>query len=261
MEPRAHRAKKSLGQNFLRHPHTAERIVKEARVEENEVVVEIGPGTGVLTHALLKSAKKVIAVETDDDLLPLLKKKFAEEIQNKKLELLHADIRSYSFPKTPFILVANVPFYITGEILRVVLEGKTKPGRMTVVVQKEVAERIARDKKSSILKLSVSVFGTPRYAFTIPAGGFSPQPNVDAAVLCIEDIKNPFKNKKEEEYFFNLIHAGFAQKRKRLAKNLEPVCSKEKIGQIFSALSIEENARAEELTLSTWKSLAHKFMV
>jgi 16S rRNA (adenine1518-N6/adenine1519-N6)-dimethyltransferase len=151
-------AKKSLGQNFLMHAQTAERIVLAADLPENATVLEIGPGTGMLTRALLARAGKVIAVETDDELAPELTETFAEEIAARKLEILHQDIRSFNTEILPasYHVVANIPYYITGELMRKFLTAEHKPESMTVLVQKEVAERIARNKgKESVLSVSV----------------------------------------------------------------------------------------------------------
>ena len=128
---------------------------------------------------------------------------------------------------------------------------------MTLLVQKEVAERIARAPKESLLSLSVKAYGTPAYEFTVPRGAFVPAPGVDSAVLTITNIsRGNFKKKGSEQKFFSLIHAGFAQKRKRLAKNLEAVAPKAAIAQAFAALSLDANLRAEDVPLATWLRLA-----
>jgi 16S rRNA (adenine1518-N6/adenine1519-N6)-dimethyltransferase len=177
-------AKKSLGQNFLMHPQTAERIVLAAALPEGATVLEIGPGTGMLTRALLARAEKVIAVEADDALAPELMETFAEEIAAGKLEIIHQDIRTFDTKTLPasYHVVANIPYYITGELMRQFLTAVHKPETMTILVQKEVAERIARSKgKESVLSISVKVYGEPEYCFTFSAfggrgGGSAPPP-------------------------------------------------------------------------------------
>ncbi len=189
-------AKKSLGQNFLSSKKIVERIVMEAKVSKEDCVLEIGPGKGILTEALLEKVKKVIAVEKDDFLFEFLKEKFAKEIKVKKLEIIHEDIVDFDQEKIkkPYKLVANIPYNITGEILRKFLSGKNKPESMTVLVQKEVAERIfARDGKESLLSISVKIFGTPRLGFVISRGQFNPVPNVDSRVLSIDNINEVSK--------------------------------------------------------------------
>ena len=256
-------AKKSLGQNFLMHARIAERIALVADIKPDDVVLEIGPGTGMLTRELLKKAKKVIAVEADKELFEKLQTDFASEIAGGRLELIHGDIRNWDFEmhlnsrysvKDGYVVVANIPYYLTGEIFRMFLEASNQPSSMTLLVQKEVADRIvARDKKESILSLSVKAYGTPKREFLVPRGAFIPAPNVDSAVLTIRNIsRNNFATKKEEEQFFKLLHAGFAHKRKFVRSNLKGFLSE----KALRVAGVHEGARAEDLTLSTWLKLA-----
>ena len=245
-------AKKSLGQNFLMHARIAERIADTAKLTPDAVVLEIGPGTGMLTRELLKKVKKVIAVEADYELFEKLQSDFADEIAEGKLELVHSDIRVFDISSLPhgYALVANIPYYLTGEIFRLFLESENQPSSITLLVQKEVAERIARSKKESILSLSVKAYGTPNYEFTVPRGAFNPAPKVDSAVLTIRDIsRKNFASEKEEKLFFALIHAGFAHKRKFVRKNL--------LEAGLPSGDIPEKARAEDLPLSVWLNLMH----
>ena len=251
------RAKKSLGQNFLMHQATAERIADAAQIKKDDTVLEIGPGTGMLTRALLTRAKKVVAVETDGELVERLQETFAGEIRSRALELVHEDIRTFNTGSLgSYVLVANIPYYITGEIMRLFLSGNHKPSSMTLLVQKEVAERIARSKKESLLSLSAKVYGTPAYRFTVSKGSFVPKPKVDSAVLSITDIRNPFVSTKEEEQFFAIIRAGFAHKRKLLLRNLEEVAEPEAIKAGFSDANIPLKARSEDIGLTAWRTLA-----
>jgi 16S rRNA (adenine1518-N6/adenine1519-N6)-dimethyltransferase len=247
--------KKSLAQNFLMHRATGERIAEVAGISGEDTVLEIGPGTGLLTRALLMRAGKVVAVEADRELIAGLEEAFASEIASHKLELIQGDIRNFDTSALPtaYKLVANIPYYITGEILRTFLSGERQPASMTLLVQKEVAVRIARSTKESLLSLSVKVYGEPKYRFTVPRGAFVPAPSVDSAVLSIEGInRDTFENTAQEEAFFSMIRAGFAHKRKFLARNLEVVASQEEIKNAFSTVGIPEKARAEDLTLSNW---------
>ncbi|MDB4991934.1 MAG: Ribosomal small subunit methyltransferase [Parcubacteria group bacterium] len=254
-------AKKSLGQNFLMHPQTGERIVTAAQLPENATVLEIGPGTGMLTRALLARAGKVIAVEADDELAPELTEVFASEIAEGKLEVIHQDIREFNAETLPqpYHVVANIPYYITGELMRQFLTAKHKPESMTLMVQKEVAERIARSKgKESVLSISVKVYGDPEYCFTVPRGAFRPAPSVDSAVLAIRHISgDAFVSATAEERFFSILKAGFAHKRKRLAKNLEIVAPAELISKAILATALNPDIRSEELTVGQWKQLAN----
>ena len=250
----SYRAKKSLGQNFLMHRATAERIVQGAKLPPHARVLEIGPGRGLLTRALLDAGHLVTAVEADAELIPFLKEQFEEE---ERLTLVHEDIRSFKLEtlKNPYFVVANIPYYITGEIIRHILTTPNKPASVTLLVQKEVAERIARSRKESILSLSVKVFGTPKVCFTVPRGAFVPAPKVDSAVLHISDIRAPFKKGAQEQGFFEIVHAGFAHKRKQLAKNLEAVSTPEKIRAAFAKLQIPPQSRAEDVPLTSWLAL------
>lgn len=245
------RAKKSLGQNFLMHARIAERIALAAGLTNESVAFEIGPGTGMLTRELLKLAKKVIALEADRELYEKLQEEFAEEISAGRLELLEGDVRAFDPATLPrgYTLVANIPYYITGEIIRMFLETENQPESMTLLVQKEVAERIARSKKESILSLSVKAYGTPKYEFTVPRGAFLPAPSVDSAVLGIRGVsRQHFSSIEEEKIFFALLHAGFAHKRKFVRNNLTDGG--------FSAGTLPEKARAEDLSLSDWLALS-----
>lgn len=249
-----HKPKKSLGQNFLMHARIAERIAEVAKISSDAVVLEVGPGTGMLTRELLKKAKKVIAVEADQELFEELQADFALEIASGQLELIHGDIRTYPLNTTTvgnrgYALVANIPYYLTGEIFRQFLTAEHQPSSMTLLVQKEVAERIARSKKESILSLSVKAYGTPKYEFTVKRGAFKPAPKVDSAVLTIRDIsRKNFASRAQEGQFFKLLHAGFAHKRKFVRKNLVEVG--------LPQGDISEKARAEDLPLSVWLALS-----
>lgn len=247
-------AKKSLGQNFLMHARIAERIALSAKLGPNAVVFEIGPGTGMLTRELLKLAKKVIAIEADAELFEKLQTDFADEISSGRLELVHGDIRTFDIELLPkgYVLVANIPYYLTGEIFRMFLGSENQPSAMTLLVQKEVAERVARSKKESILSLSVKAYGEPKYEFTVPRGAFRPAPKVDSAVLTIRDIsRKNFATSAEEKRFFELLHAGFAHKRKLVRNNLVGIAS----GKALMAVGVPEGARAEDLSLATWLAL------
>ncbi len=248
------------------HARIAERIAKTAGFAPGAAVFEIGPGTGMLTRELLKLAEKVIALEADDELFEKLQADFAGEIADGRLELIHGDIRTFDIEALPkgYALVANIPYYLTGEIFRMFLAAPNQPSALTLLVQKEVAERIARAKKESILSLSVKAYGTPKYEFTVPRGAFSPAPKVDSAVLTVRGISRAhFTGRGEEERFFTLLHAGFAHKRKFVRNNLAEAGFAIPLNAPRSGASGEqakpvlaEKARAEDVPLSAWLSLA-----
>lgn len=254
-------AKKSLGQNFLNSKAVARDIVRSAELSSIDTVLEIGPGKGFLTSELLATGARVIAVEKDDRMIPVLSEKFAEEIKNERLALIHGDIieelkkENLALPLV-YKLVANIPYYLTGQIIRVFLEATSKPERMVLMVQKEVATRIvARDKKESILSIAVKAYGTPRIIKKVPARYFTPAPKVDSAILAIEKISGKnFPNIESEKLFFEIVRAGFAHKRKVLTGNLRELFG-ESTFAILKEIGILEKARAEDLSLNQWISI------
>ena len=223
-------AKKSLGQNFLTSESAVDTIIDAGDVTGDDIVLEIGPGKGMLTKKLLIFAGKVIAIEKDTTLVEFLKEKFVNEIKNNKLDLVERDILDFDpeileFYKEPYKLVANIPYYITGQLIRKFLETTNQPSLMVLMLQKEVALRIvARDKRSfdsaqgkeSILSISVKAYGKPKYIQMVKAGSFSPKPKVDSAILLIDNISKEFFEDFSEEDFFKMVHAGFKSKRKKL---------------------------------------------
>jgi len=225
-----YKAKKSLGQNFLKSIPALNMMCEAGGVNSNDTILEIGPGKGALTTKLLEKAGKVIAIEKDNELFEFLKEKFADEIENKKLELINGDILNFDIttyhllPATyTYKIIANIPYNITGAILKNFLSSPEQPERMILLVQKEVAERIvARNNKESILSLSIKAYGIPKYIMKVSKRFFSPSPKVDSAIIAINNISHKnFKTKQEEDIFFELIKNGFAHKRKVLRKNLE----------------------------------------
>lgn len=252
-------AKKSLGQNFLKSKEALREIVKNADLKNGELVLEVGPGKGILTEALLESGVSVIAVEKDDDLIPLLQEKFSKEIKEGKLILVHDDILEfnpsfYKLQTTDFKLVANIPYYITGIFLRKFLGEKLQPTKMVIMLQKEVAKRIvAQDKKESILSISVKVYGIPKYIMTVQKKYFDPSPSVDSAILLIDNISKDFFKDLDEKEFFAFIKKAFSQRRKKLTNNIES--SKNKINAAFTQAGINKSVRAEDLTLRELRNL------
>lgn len=255
-----------MGQNFLKAKGVVREIVAAGKIEKGETVLEIGPGKGILTEALLSAGARVIAVEKDRDLFSLLKEKFSAEIKNGKLELINGDILNFDFKRyklhvTCYKLIANIPYNITGEILRLFIGGEVKPSRVVLLVQKEVAERIAaKDGKESILSLSVKLYGSPKYMGKVPAKYFSPAPKVDSAIILVENIKNLFENENDEKKFFETVKTGFAHKRKMLMGNLKAGFPEERVRLAFKTCGLSEKTRAENLTLENWMCLFPKLV-
>lgn len=254
-----HKAKKSMGQNFLKSQEALRMMCTAGEVSDKDIILEIGPGKGALTQKLLEKAKQVIAVEKDRDLIEILSKKFADEIKNGKFILINEDILDINirgiFPSLNYKVIANIPYNITGAIFKKFLSDKFQPETMVLLVQKEVAERVvARDGKESILSLSVKAYGNPKYIMKVHKRFFSPSPKVDSAIISITNIsKNNFKTGLDEKNFFNIIKVGFAHKRKVLRKNLEILQKKpNQIDQIFEKLKINPKTRAEDVKIEKW---------
>lgn len=253
-------AKKSLGQNFLNSDGALTAILEAGKVKKGDTILEIGPGKGALTKRLLETGSEVFAVEKDDRLIPILEELFAKEIKSGKFTLIHKDIldvdlKEYGLKAGKYKLIANIPYYITGEITRKFLSGDFQPSLIVILVQKEVAERVVvKDGKESILSISVKAYGEPKYIQTVKAGSFFPPPKVDSAILLIDNIsKNNFKETGEET-FFKIVKAGFAHKRKTISSNLKAFVSKEKLAK----LGINEKERAERLSLDQWLEISSK---
>lgn len=260
------KAKKSLGQNFLKDDAVLQRIIESADLSKNDVVIEIGPGQGVLTELLAQKCKKVIAIELDDRLIEMLRNK----LRNKEnVEIIHDDILKINLPEivishqssvTGYKVIANIPYYITAPIIRLLLETKIPPSEMILMVQKEVAERIcAKAGGMSILAVSVQYYAQPEYLFTVPKTAFDPMPKVDSAVIRIATSnQQPVTNKKNNKYFFRLVRAGFSAKRKTLVNNLSNglQLDKKTVEEKLITLGFSKNTRAQELGVEDWQKLS-----
>ena len=254
------RAKKQFGQHFLNSESALQKIVLAGELTKEDIVLEIGPGKGALTTQLLKHAGKVIAIEKDRDLIPLLREKFSKEIESETLVIIEQDILDFDPESIPekYKLVANIPYYITGLILEKFLSSVHQPTLAVLLVQKEVAQRIvAHDKKESILSMSVKVYGKPKIIAKVPAGAFNPAPKVDSAVLLIENISKYFFQNLDETKFFSMLKAVFGKKRKQIGGSLSDfIKNKEKALEILKKTNIGEKNRPEDLKLDDWKILA-----
>lgn len=253
-------AKKSLGQNFLQHPHIADMLIESIDIKAGEHILEIGPGTGVLTRQLLKKGAVVTAVEKDDRAIPLLSETFKEEIGSGALRIIHGDALTFTSDtlslSVPYKIAANIPYYITGALLEHALTMTPPPTDIAVLVQKEVAERIARDKKESILSLSVKVFGIPSYVARVARGNFHPVPNVDSAILSIRNISHSNFTNAPQNAFFSIVKTGFSEKRKMVAKNLTRLVPQEQVLRALAHANIDMKTRAEDIPLKQWVLLA-----
>ena len=256
------RAEKRLGQNFLEDSSALEKIVRTAGIQEVDSVLEIGPGLGSLTRYLAVSAREVIAVELDEKLLAPLKAVIAP-YQN--VRLVHGDILKLSpyelIHQPDYLVVANIPYYITSAVIRHLLENEPKPRRLVLTIQKEVAERIcAAPGDLSLLALSVQVYGKPEITAHIPAEAFYPTPKVDSAIIHIDIYPSPLIPEPLLETFFKLIKAGFSQKRKTLRNSLSAGLhiSPMEAESLLTIADIDPKRRAETLSIEDWKILSER---
>ena len=250
--------KKSLGQNFLHDEGLLGRMVAAAEIGPDDDVLEVGPGLGALTRPLCRAARRVVAVELDHRLLPVLE---GELRDCGNVELVHADVLQLDpadWFAAPYVVVANVPYYITAAILRHLLEGRPRPRRLVLTVQREVAERLtARPPEMSLLAVSVQYYGRVRQVSTVKAGAFWPRPEVDSAVVRIDvERGRGGAGETDEVAFFRLVRAGFSEKRKQLKNNLRQLgLSDEAISAALEGAGIDGRRRAETLTVEEWERL------
>lgn len=253
------RPRVGLGQNFLQDNHALQEIVNVANLRPTDDVLEIGPGLGNLTRYLALQAHRVTAVELDKDLFPALETvvapyKNVRLVQGDILRLDPADL----LEMPDYLVVANIPYYITSALLRHLLESDSRPRRMVLTMQEQVAKRIcALPGKMSLLALSVQVYGTPEIVAYIPAEAFYPAPKVDSAVLRLEILPEPLIPAALMDKFFMLIKAGFSQKRKTLRNSLSGGLGilPAEAEKILAAAGIDPIRRAETLSLEEWAQL------
>ncbi len=267
------RARKALGQHFLIDKGVLEMIVSAAEFTPTDVVIEIGPGLGVLTKELARQTGWVVTVELDNKLVGFLKQELASF---DNITIVNADIlkidpaallqeQKVRFPSNaPFNykVVANLPYYITSPVLRHFLETSAKPQIMVVMVQKEVAEAIvAEPGRMSVLSVSVQFYGKPRIISYVPANCFYPAPEVDSAILRVELYPQPVVAVNDKGSFFELVRAGFTASRKQIANSLAQGLGQPKadVLPLLEKAGIEPKRRAETLTLDEWARLCQVF--
>jgi 16S rRNA (adenine1518-N6/adenine1519-N6)-dimethyltransferase len=259
------RANKRLGQNFLQEPHVLQKIADLAEIRPTDTVLEIGPGLGSLTRYLASGAQKVVAVELDDKLFPPLEAVIAPY---RNIQLVHGDILGIDpkefIEQQDYLVVANIPYYITSAVVRHLLETNPKPRRIVLTVQKEVAERIcAGPGDMSLLALSVQVYGEPSIASHISANAFFPAPKVDSSILVVDITPSPRVDPELLDTFFQLIKAGFSQKRKMLRNSVSAGMrlSTAETEKLLLAVDIDPQLRAETLSLEEWRKLSYQYSV
>jgi 16S rRNA (adenine1518-N6/adenine1519-N6)-dimethyltransferase len=252
--------RKSLGQNFLVDRRALERIIEAAELGPEDIVLEIGPGLGTLTRLLAAEAGRVVAIELDRRLVEILKQTLTdlpnvEIIHGNILELNPADLLERQRGSFQYKVVANLPYYITSAILRHLLTAKVKPKLMVVTVQLEVARRItAEPGDMSLLAVSVQFYGRPRIVTRIKASAFYPSPQVDSAVIRIDVGDQPFVEVDDADSFFEVVRAGFTQRRKQLrnALSAELALPASEVAQALSRVGVNPKRRAQTLSVEEW---------
>jgi 16S rRNA (adenine1518-N6/adenine1519-N6)-dimethyltransferase len=255
--------KKGLGQNFLVDSSALEELVNAAEISPGVAVLEVGPGVGSLTRCLAQVSRRVVAVELDEGLIPLLHKVLSAW---NNIEIIQGDIMDLDpariVGEEGYFVVANIPYYITSMLIRHLLEARTKPGRLVLTVQREVAERIcAMPGDLSLLALSVQVYGSAKQVLRIPAGSFYPIPKVDSTAVRVDLFSQPAIPAERLNLFFRLAKAGFSQKRKTLRNALSAGLHlpAEKIENIIAMSGIDPRRRAETLSITEWAELTNSY--
>ena len=262
--------KKSLGQNFLESASVLEKIIVASNINQNDLILEIGPGTGNLTEKLLSLSESVLAVEIDKRCVEILKKKFEKK---KNFSLINEDILKFDFCRylkenftshSSYKVVANIPYYITAPILRALLEAPKSPEKIILMTQKEVAQRIIEGPGAlSLLALSVQYYAQAKKLFDVPKEAFFPVPKVDSAVLEIIPLPKNEINEKERSDFFRIIRIGFSAKRKTLSNNLSNGLhlNKTAVENALREIGLNEKARAQELAIKDWIDLSKRLPI
>lgn len=245
-----------MGQNFLTDKSVLAKIIAAAGLKPTDTVLEIGPGKGVLTRELAKQAGRIVAVEKDWRLAALLQEDFKN---TENIEIVQTDILKFlkSWPVKNYKVVANIPYYLTSRLIRLLLESPRPPREMVLLVQQEVAQRIcAQPPRMSLLTIAVQFYAQAKIIAQVPRGAFRPQPKVDSAIIKITPLKKT-RNEDFARRFFRVVKAGFSQPRKQLQNNLRQglKINQEKVLVALASLRINPAQRAESLTLEEWLKL------
>lgn len=249
--------KKSLGQHWLHDIDSLNAMCEAGLVHEHDVVLEVGPGLGTLTELLVENAQRVIAVEYDNDLACEL----PQRVKATNLEVFHEDIMQFDLTKLPkdYKVVANIPYYLTSNLLRTFCESSNPPKIIALLVQKEVAERVAASPGDlSILGVTTQMYYEPHLEDIVPASLFTPPPKVDSQIVQLLRRPEPLFGDRDEKQVFRVIKAGFSNKRKTLLNSLSAGLhmSKDQTQQILEATGINPQTRPQELELDQWLRLA-----
>lgn len=259
------RANKKLGQNFLINQQIIDEIIEKSQINENDTVLEIGPGLGSLTKALLKNAKRVIAVELDENMVNILKKRFNQE----NLEIINDDILKINLNDITqkygkIKVVANLPYYITTPIIMKLLEEEYNIESITVMVQKEVGERLCAQPGSrdfGAVTIGVNYYSSSKIIIDVPKDNFMPVPEVDSCVIKLNILDNPPVDLKDKKRFFRLVKAAFSQRRKTINNSLASgEFSKEAVLNVLNKLNIDVKLRAEDLSIQDFANITNELV-
>lgn len=260
---------KSLGQNFLINPSVCPKIAEMGGCKKGTAAIEIGTGVGVLTKELAMRCDKVVAVEIDEGLKPILSETLAE-FDNVEIvfgDVMKTDMHALIAEKLSgfdeIVVCANLPYYITSPVIMRLLEEKLPISAVTVMVQKEAADRLCAkigSRDCGAITVAVNFYSTPKMLFRVNRGSFMPAPNVDSAVIRLDISKEPKYCPKNEKLFFEIVHAAFAQRRKQLINPVAAALKKEKseLAEILSECGIKATARPEELKMEDFVALSDK---
>jgi 16S rRNA (adenine1518-N6/adenine1519-N6)-dimethyltransferase len=264
--------KKSLGQNFLVNEGIYKKIVEAGQFEPSDIIVEVGPGIGILTDLLVQTGARIIAVEKDDVLAEYLKKRYSE---NNRIEIVHEDILKFNPQKTlpasergNYKLIGNIPYYLTAHLFRVIFDpsagGWPRPKTIVFTLQKEVAQRIiAKPPRMNLLAVSIQYYASPKIMSYVSKGSFYPMPKVDSAITKLESLVKDQESREESERFFKVVRAGFSNKRKQLANNLSSIFKlpRPEVNAKLSLAAVAPMRRAETLTIEEWQKIAKIFFL
>jgi len=254
--------KKSLGQNFLKDPHYLGKIVEAAQIGPGDQVLEIGPGLGHLTRALAETGCTLLLLELDDRLIPRLREEFGSR---STVQIVHTDALEFDYSGLTgtWKAVANLPYYISTAIIQRLIAQRSRFTTLTLMLQKEVAERIAADpggKEYGFLSVLVQYAAVPRLEFSVPAGAFTPQPKVDSTVLTLTMRERPVTVANDEALFLRVIKAAFSQRRKTLRNSLGQLgYSRDVMNDVMSNTGIDLRRRAETLSVDEFCGLTNYF--
>lgn len=259
MEKHGFNFSKALGQNFLINPTICPRMAEMCGADENTGVIEVGAGVGVLTAELAKRAKKVVCVELDTRLLPVLEETLADfdNIEIINADIMKTDLKALieeKFQGMRVVVCANLPYYITSPVITLLLESKLPIDAVTVMIQKEAADRLCTpvgSRDSGAITVCTNYYSVPKTLFNVSRGSFMPAPNVDSTVIRLDIRKEPAVKVDDEKKFFKMVKAAFAQRRKTALNSISSgmSLSKEAVGNAISAAGLDINVRAEKLSM------------